>query len=410
MDLKNLQEKYPLLITYLEGNGYSGLYIARFKREIHRILHQAKLKGWKSYTDAYLAYVKISKPSSSYLREKRTFIGAIENFETLGLYPNRCQRHQILRKSSYDLLSAEFKSVIYHYCESEKVRGKKETTIYTESHNATTFLLALHQKGMDSLNKITESAVLEIFFQNGMLYKSSSYKKNVAAVFKSCIPFFPGDNCARILSYLPALRENRKNIQYLKQEEVVQIKSVLEDNSFLLSLRDKAIGLLALNMGLRCCDIAGLNLSDIDWTNDIIHIKQKKTEVPLELPLITTVGNAIYDYLMQERPKVQCQEVFVTQTRPFTKLQDSSMHSVAKKIMEAAKIRINPGDRQGFHIFRHHMAITMLEKGVPQPVISRTMGHTSPASLNQYLNADFSHLKKCGLSIECFPMRKEVLL
>jgi hypothetical protein len=147
MDVQNLQNKYPGLITYLERNGYSKLYIDRLKREIQRILRQAGLKGWLSYTDVYLGYAEISK-SPTYLREKRTFLGAIETFETFGLYPSRCQRHQILRESSYDLLSPEFKSVIDCYRNSEK--RKKEATVYTESHNATTFLLALHQKGSSS--------------------------------------------------------------------------------------------------------------------------------------------------------------------------------------------------------------------------------------------------------------------
>ena len=241
---QNLQKNYPQLISYLEDNGYSKRNVARFSRDIQRIVHQAKLKGWKSYTDAYLAYVNMSK-SSSYLREKRTIIGAIEKFEVLGQYPNRCQRHQILRTSSYDLLSAEFKSLIDHYCESEKNKGKKRTTIYTESHNATTFMLALHQKGIDSFNRITESAVFEIFFQNGRLCRSCSYKRNVAAVFKACISFFPKETCARILSYLLALREKRENTQYLSQEDVSRIKAVLTDNNPLVVLRDKAIGLLA---------------------------------------------------------------------------------------------------------------------------------------------------------------------
>jgi hypothetical protein len=109
------------------------------------------LKGWTSYTDAYLAYQNVSK-SSSYLREKRTIIGVIEKFEVLGQYPGQRERHQILRVSSYDLLSAEFKMLIDYYCETEKNKGKKKTTIYTESHNAATFLQALHQKGIDSLN------------------------------------------------------------------------------------------------------------------------------------------------------------------------------------------------------------------------------------------------------------------
>jgi integrase len=409
MDVQNLQKKYPQLIEYLESNNYSKLYIARISREIHRILKQAKLKGWESYTDAYLAYVETSK-SSYYLRDRRTFIGAIEKFEIQGLYPDGRQRHQILRRSKYDLLSAEFKSVIDHYCESEKDRGKKGTTIYTESHNATTFLMALHQKGMDSFNKITESAVLEIFFQNGGLCRSCSYKKNVAAVFKSCIPFFPKDTCTRILSYLPALREKRKNIQYLSAEEVSQIKAVLTDSKSIFFLRDKAIGLLALYTGLRSCDIAGLTVDNIDWANDLICIRQQKTDIPLEIPLTATVGNAIYDYLMLERPQSGLPEIFLSQNIPYTRLKSSSLSRVAIIIMTAAKIRTNPGDRKGFHIFRHYLATTLLGNDVSQPVISRILGHTSPDSVYDYLSADFPHLKECSLSVECFPLRKEVLL
>ena len=363
----------------------------------------------ESYTDAYLAYVNISK-SSSYLRDKRTIIGAIEKFEVLGQYPSRCQRHQIQRISSYDLLPAEFKLLIDHYCESEKNKSKKRTTIYTESHNATTFLLALHQKGMDSFNKITESSVLGIFYQNGRLCRSCSYKKNVASVFKTGISLFANETCARILSYLPALREKRKNIQYLTQEEVSLIKAVLTDSNPLVALRDKAIGLLALYTGLRCCDIAGLSLSDIDWTNDRIHIRQQKTDIPLGMPLTAIVGNAIYEYLRLERPRSGHEEVFLSRSIPYTRLQSKSLSNVAKTIMTAAKIRTKAGDRKGFHIFRHHLATSLLGNDVSQPVISQILGHTSPASLNAYLSADLPHLKECALSIECFPLRKEVLL
>jgi integrase len=405
MDVQNLQNKYPQLITYLESTGYSNLYIAGLKREIRRILHQAKLKGWKTYTDAYLAYVATSN-SPSYLRGKRTAIGALEQFEIRGLYPNRCQRHQILRVSSYDLLPQEFKSVIDHYRGSEKI--KKEATVYTESHNASTFLLSLHQKGMDSLDKITESAVLEIFFQNGKLCRSCSYKKNVAAVLKTCIPFFPKNTCARILTYMPGLIEKRKNIQYLTQEEVSKLKAALTDPKSTIVLRDKAIGLLALYTGLRSCDIAGLTMADIDWVGDLIRIRQQKTDIPLEIPLRATVGNAIYDYLKLERPRNGHPEIFLTNCPPYTRLQSKSLSNVANKIMKAAGIRTKGGDRKGFHIFRHHLATTLLGNDVSQPVISRILGHTSPASLNAYLSADFLHLKQCALSIACFPIGKEV--
>lgn len=409
MNMQNLKERYPELISHMRKIGYSEVYIAKIESEIQRILLQADVKGWKSYTDVYLDYAKTSQSSSS-LYGKRTILGAIENFETLGVNPGNRQRHSILKKTGYDALSKEFKSLIDYYCKLEKIRGKKETSIYTESHNATTFLLALQKKDMDTLEKITEKGVLEIFTgQDGSPSLSYSYKKNIASVLKVCVTFFPQNLCERVLSYLPALRQRRKNIQYLTSEEIFRIKSVLTKKDSALSLRDKAIGLLALYTGLRRCDIAGLSMDNIDWLNDRIHIRQQKTDVPFELPLTAVVGNAIYDYLTLERPKINHSEIFLTQCHPYTKLQSGSLSSIANKIMSVAKIREMAGDRKGFHLFRHYLATALLENGISQPVISRTLGHTSSVSLDSYLSADFPRLKECALSIERFPLRKEVL-
>jgi integrase len=409
MDLQNLEATYLQLICHLEASGYSTSNIARIRRLIQRILRQAKLKGWKSYTDIYLAYQK-NGASPSYLREKRTQIGTIEQFETFGRYPGNRQRTGICRITTYDMLPDEFKALIDHYCEAEKCRGKKQTTIYTESHNAGSFLFALYEKGYCSLSDITEKAVLDFFIDdNGSVCRSCSYKKNIAAVFKAGIIHFQQDTCAKILSYLPALREKRKNVQYLTDHEVDKLKAVLTKDHQSLSLRDKAISLLALQTGLRGCDIASLTLSSIDWTNDLIYIKQQKTEAPLEMPLTAIVGNAIYDYILQERPKSNIPEIFLAQSIPYTRMRSKSIGNVSKRIMWAASIRTADGDRKGFHIFRHYMATRLLGNKIPQPVISRIMGHTSPDSLNTYLSADFLHLKECALSIAHFPVRKEVL-
>jgi len=176
----------------------------------------------------------------------------------------------------------------------------------------------------------------------------------------------------------------------------------------LLTLRDKAIGVLALYTGLRGCDIVGLTLDAINWDKDLIYIKQQKTESPLELPLTAIVGNAIYDYLTSERPHTESRYIFISQNKPYDRLKNRSIGNVAALIMKTAGIRQSKGDRKGFHIFRHHLATSLLGNGVPQPVISRTLGHTSPDSLEPYLRADFPHLKECSINIERFPVSKEV--
>jgi len=79
------------------------------------------------------------------------------------------------------------------------------------------------------------------------------------------------------------------------------------------------------------------------------------------------------------------------------------------KVLKTAGLRQNSGERKGTHIFRHNLASSMLGNGVPQPVIAQTLGHTAPDSLEPYLRADFVHLKECAISVEAFPLAKEVL-
>lgn len=407
MNAQNLRDNYPKLISYMETNGYSKTYVARIKREIEKILSAWEAKEWSCYTDVYLEYTETSH-SPGYLRDKRTIIGAIEQFDVHGRYPDGRRRHELFERGAYPLLSPEFKSAIDYYCKAEKKRGKKVTTIYTESHNASTFFLSLQQKGIDNLINITEEAVLSVFMSpDETLLRSYSYKKNVTAVLKACIPCHP-EIYHRILAYLPALRETRKNIQYLTSEEIQKVKEALANAENSLTLCDKAIGVLVLYTGLRGCDIAGLTIGSIDWDRDLICVKQQKTEFPLELPLTAVVGNAIYDYLTSERPHTESRYLFLSQRKPYDRLQHRSIGNVAGRIMKAAGIRQSKGDRKGFHIFRHHLATALLGNGVPHPVISRTLGHTSPTSLEAYLSADFPHLKDCSISIKRFPVPEEV--
>ena len=316
----------------------------------------------------------------------------------------------LVSRDSYHLLNDEYKSLIDLYCEIENMTDKKSTTIHNESQNASAFLLFIQKQGIKKLNDVTEEAVLAFFIKaSGELLRGCSYRKNITAVFKACMDHHP-KVCSEMLAYLPLLREHRKTIQYLTTEEFNQIRNTLNSKDSQLSLRDKAIGLLILHTGLRGCDVASMTLSSIDWERDLIKIVQSKTHVSLELPLLTVVGNAIYDYLVSERPKLDNMYLFLSQNRPFNRLKNESIGTIASRIMNIANVRTLKNDRRGFHIFRHFLATSLLENNIPQPVISKTLGHRSPNSLSPYLSADFVHLKDCSLSIENFPVNREVFL
>ena len=404
MNIRNLKDRHPELIANMKERGYSIDYIARLSREIDTVLSNADGNNWQSYSDIYNDYVNQSMTEAA-LQHRLTRLGIIERFDVYGEFPDGKTRQRIVARDKEQYLLPEFKHVVDTYREFELRRGtKKSSTICSEASVAANFLYGLQCDGVSTVREITQQSVIAIFInEDGALRRSHNYKKALAVVFRANVPTDP-ELFTRLIAYLPALREIRKNIQYLTDEETAEIKRVLANQNSGLSLRDMAIGTLAFNYGLRCCDIAALKLDDVDLGGEKISISQQKTSVPLELPLTTAAGNAVYDYVTLERAKSDCEYVFLAEHRPFGRLAAGSLSNIATRIMNVAGIRQNAGDRRGFHIFRHRMATVLLGNGVAQPVISRIAGHASPDSLEAYLSADFKHLKECAISIERFPL------
>ena len=405
MDLSHLQGHYEELLNYMEQKGYSDTYISRFREEIQRILKRADDNAWESYRDIYKEYEQIPH-SNDYLRNKRTIIGALEQFDINGLFPDGRRRHSLSDRGSYHLLLPEFKELIDFYSDAERKRGKKESTIYVEAHNAASFLFHMQLRGCSSLETVAEEDVLSFFStETGENIRSCSYRKNISAVLKAG-KAWKKTECQRLLAFLPMLREKRKNIQYLTDGEMADIRSAAAQGR--LSLRDTAIVYLLIYTGLRGCDIAALTLDSVDWSRDLLHICQQKTNEPLEIPLLPVVGNAIFDYLQSGRPFVDDPHLFLRETKHYTPLCSRSIGSIVATVLKTLGIRQNSGDRKGTHIFRHNLAATLLGNGIPRPVISQTLGHSSPDSLEPYLRADFIHLKECSISIASFPVGKGV--
>lgn len=149
-------------------------------------------------------------------------------------------------------------------------------------------------------------------------------------------------------------------------------------------------------------------MDDIDWDKDEIHLIQNKTDVPLVLPLTAVIGNAVYDYIAEERAESSSPQIFLGANRPHDPLSAAAMWHIASKIYEAAGIRLSDGDRRGTHLFRYNAATAFVGNGIPRPVASAVLGHNDPSSLDHYTFADIPHLRECALGIEKFPVREEV--
>ncbi len=383
----------------MKNNNYSNSYINAFKRELKELFEKS------TEDESYLEYYKrIIEPRRTNFKKNNRLdiLTIIMNFDLYGKLPDRTLvKHKIIDNSNYSKLCDEFRNVIDTYVKVSRKTAMKDCSIHDNALSGSIFLLYLQNKNVMKIRDITEKDVISFFVnENNELIFSCSYKRKVKSVLEACIPYIDGTK--RIMNYLPQLKQHRKNIQFLKKDELESIKQVLENPNSKISLRNKAIVTLLLYTGLRRCDIANLKLNDIDWNNETINITQMKTGEPLELPMLTTVGNTLYQYIMYERPNTESLNIFMRENAdlPITK---SAIYDVICKVMNEANVRMDKKDRRGSHLFRYNIAISLLENETPQPVISATLGHSSPKSLENYLNADIIHLRKCALNIELFP-------
>ena len=96
--------------------------------------------------------------------------------------------------------------------------------------------------------------------------------------------------------------------------EVLELLSSC-DLSQPIGLRDFAMLSLLARLGLRSCEVAGLQLDDIDWRGGELVVRGKgRGEDPL--PLLNDVGEALAAYLRDGRPEATTRTVFLTGLAP----------------------------------------------------------------------------------------------
>ena len=407
MKVDNLKANYPLLLSFLEEKGYGENYISGFKEEIKTILEAESNEEIQSYDDYYRRYVNAGL-SRAALNHRRRTIGLIKQFDCEGKYPSKAHPCKLIQADRYGELPSGFKEVIDRWELSVMGDGRKAASIATEKQSCVSFFSHLASLGANTLDEVTERMVFSYFTDGGQVLRGYISRCRIRRVLRACVPYFPGKACKKVLLFIPAIKNSRKNYPCLTEEETGKIMSALTGELSGLNYRDRAIGLLALLCGMRCCDIAGLKTGDIDWEQEKIHIVQQKTDVGLSLPFCPVVGNAIYDYIMEERPKtVDEDHLFLVDDREVRPVSRQLYH-ISVKIMDKAGVRSSTG-KKGFHLFRHRFGVMLFNRGVPNAVITASLGHVSPASLDAYLDTDLKRLKACGCSIESFPVGKEAL-
>jgi site-specific recombinase XerD len=156
-------------------------------------------------------------------------------------------------------------------------------------------------------------------------------------------------------------------------------------------LRDRAIILMLVRLGLRSGDVARMRLSDINWNSGTLQVTGKG-RYQVRLPLPQDVGDALLRYLECRPANIDTDHVFVRSNapcRPFAS--GDGISSVVKHALKRANIET---PSKGAHLLRHTAATEMLRNGVPLDQAGLVLRHRSIDMTAYYAKADVALLRQ----------------
>lgn len=156
-----------------------------------------------------------------------------------------------------------------------------------------------------------------------------------------------------------------------------------------IGLRDRAILLLLVRLGLRAVEVCRLQVDDVDWHASEILIRGKGGKQS-HLPLTKDIGEAIVSYVQRGRPRTQNRSLFLRTLAPHRELTSSSIaHAVRRALGRAG---LTPA-RKGSHLLRHTCATQMRRQGASLTDIGQILRHQRPDTTAVYAKVDVGQLR-----------------
>ena len=400
---QKLQEITNAILDQMDSSGYQEstqhFYIILF----HRLIRLAENRGDIYYSeDLGQAFINdqshvIPENTERYYHERTVaYIRCIKFIESY-LKTGEVDWSASLPCRTFPISSEDLQDCVNAYNTELENRGLKPNTIDGYRRFTYYFIEYLEGKGYTSLSDVKCGDIVAFISTIcSERYQSTSLGAHMPGL-KIFISMF-----RETKSYLYEIPEHlpkkRDILKVYSDEEYNQIISHI-DTSDTISLRNKAITILAMNTGLRAVDICGLKLTDIDWEHNLIHIVQQKTGRPHDIPLTEAIGNSLADYLLNERPASDSEFVFLRASAPHEPLMShAGVRNFLFNVVNDSDI--DPKGRiYGTRITRHSTASRMLRNGVPLPVISEALGHGNKNSALIYITTDDVKLASCTLPL-----------
>lgn len=185
--------------------------------------------------------------------------------------------------------------------------------------------------------------------------------------------------------------DDTKVIEYLTQEEIQQLYKATEGYNEGTTLepfnaRDRAMLTVFYGCGLRRNEGYSLDLSDINFDRQIVHVRKgknyKERFVPFNKMALKYLQEWVYDWRGQI-VKSQKEEAFFISQRG-VRMNGMSMSIRLKLLQQRTDDLVLQQKNVRLHVLRHSIATHLLQNGMPLEKISRFLGHSSLESTQVY--------------------------
>lgn len=163
----------------------------------------------------------------------------------------------------------------------------------------------------------------------------------------------------------------------LSKIEVLTLEEIRELEQGSKTLREQVVIHCLYSLGLRLSEVSNLELQDIDFTQNLVHIKKSKTKKQRQIPINKKTQQIITHYIDQERSINKGRKLLQGLKGD---LSPDGIYQNLKRIVKRTTIkkRIYP------HLLRHSIASHLLQRGMDIEQIGKYLGHTSIESTQRY--------------------------
>ena len=283
------------------------------------------------------------------------------------------------------------------FMENRFREGLKNSSIDGYKAAVYRFCSYLISEGINSFREISASYIkgFSLYASRKSVSGKTSYNSEIKKFLIYLCENGHMDNPMLFMALTTAYAPGESVVTVLTAEEMALLEENLAADDSGLSLRDRAMLLLGLRMGIRASDVVNLKYSDINWKNQSIHFIQQKTGVEVMLPMPTDVGNAIFRYIMEERREKSVPQLFLRARAPYVPVGSGACTQALEKALPDRDVA-----GSGFHVTRRTFATGLLRAGTGVDVVADVLGHRGTGAVHRYLSLDDDRMLMCPMSLQ----------